>query len=160
MSAESYGNVYIKAKSDIADMISVSLVKSVGVRTPVYAINTDTDYLNEKKPGLYPDLLVPVYEKYGVEIEPGKLTSLWIQVDIPEYAKAGAHNIEVSVCDRENELASEVFTLEIIDAVLPAGDTFCVYPAPDGTAFSSLHYKGFAQALFDKSNASCRKACF
>ena len=120
MSAESYGNVYVKIKSEISDMISVSLVKSVGVRFPVYATNTDDDYLNEKKPGLYPDLLVPVYEKYGVEIEPGKLTSLWIQADIPENAKAGKYDIEISVCNRENdELASAVFTLDIIDAVLP-----------------------------------------
>ena len=119
MSAESYGDAYVKIKSDIADMVSVSLVKNVGVRHPVYGINTDTDYLNEKKPGLYPDLLIPVYEKYGVEIEPGKLTSLWIQVDIPENAKAGNYDIEVVVCDRENVIASEVFALEIIDAVLP-----------------------------------------
>ena len=35
------------------------------------------------------------------------------------------------------------------DIWVPAGDTFCVYPAPDGTAYTSLHYKGFAQALLD-----------
>ena len=32
---------------------------------------------------------------------------------------------------------------------VPAGDTFSVYPAPDGTAYESLHMKGFTQALYD-----------
>lgn len=32
---------------------------------------------------------------------------------------------------------------------VPAGDAFSVYPAPNGTAYESLHYKGFTQALSD-----------
>jgi hypothetical protein len=32
---------------------------------------------------------------------------------------------------------------------VPAGDTFSVYPAPDGTAYESVHLLGFTAALND-----------
>lgn len=32
---------------------------------------------------------------------------------------------------------------------VPAGDAFSVYPAPDGTAYPTLHIKSFTQGLYD-----------
>ena len=120
ISSDKACKVYVNVKSVISEYISVRLVKSVPVEHPVYPENTDHDgYLNDKKPGLYPDLLVPVCGKCGIDIEADKLTSLWIQADIPACAKGGIYSIDVEISDGEKVLDTKALSLEIIPAVLP-----------------------------------------
>lgn len=118
MRSEEGGKVKVSVKSDIAEYLSVCLIKNVYVSHPVYPANTDTDYLNDKKPGYYPDLMVPVCDG-NVELEAEKLTSLWIEADIPSDAKRGTYDIEIAVSDDNGELAKDSFSLEVVDAVLP-----------------------------------------
>ncbi len=118
MLSETDKTVYVKVDSELAKYISICLVKNVPVKCPVYPQNTDTDYLNDKKPGLYPDLLVPVDEDGKVELEAEKLTSLWIEAEIPADFKAGTYEISVSVNDGD-AVVTEKINLDVIPAVLP-----------------------------------------
>ena len=43
---------------------------------------------------------------------------------------------------------------------VPAGDAFSVYPAPDGTAYETIHLLGFTAALYDmRAFALAEKLC-
>ena len=46
------------------------------------------------------------------------------------------------------------------DYFVPAGDAFSVYPAPDGSAYETLHLVLFTQALEDfRALETCRSLC-
>lgn len=115
-SADGTEKVKIKIESELSDCISVSVIKNVPVENATYPQNTDTDYLNDKKPGNYPDYLVPladgVFELCGT-------ASLWIEAEIAKNAAPGVYPIKVSAFDGDELLAEDEISLEVIGAVLP-----------------------------------------
>ena len=111
--------LYFRVASPLKEYVTVSRVDSVPVRLPMYKIEAD-DYYISREPGLYPDLLVPVTEESPLYAFKDELMCLRVDVAIPEDAEAGIYRIELSLVDEEGSpLASTVFELEVIDAVLP-----------------------------------------
>ena len=112
------GVFHVTVESPIKEYVSISRVDDVPVRMPMYKVEAD-DYYMSRKPGLYPDLLVPISEKDRIFAFKDEYMALWIDVEIPESAEAGVYPIEIVFSDEEGGSAkSEVFEIEIIDAVL------------------------------------------
>lgn len=110
---------HYKLSSPDNSCVKVSRIDSVPVRMPMYKSDEDDNFIS-KEPGLYPDLMIPITEENQLYIFRGELMSLWVDVEIPEDANAGAFPIDIALVNDEGEEYSSVhFDLEIIDAVLP-----------------------------------------
>lgn len=114
-------NVFLRVDSPIEQLISVRRIACVEVGHPIYATTVDTDYLRDKQPGRYPDLLVPLGQNGRVTLSKDTTVSFWIEARIPEDFAAGCYPITVSVCEADGSvLLAERMELTVIDAVLPA----------------------------------------
>lgn len=102
--------------------ISVRAVKNVPVEFPTYGNVTDTNYLS-KEPGLYPDLLDRLHYNNSVSVLRGKLSSVWIEIDLRNMAtppKAGVYNVSVKLSDAAGNTVSESrIDIQLVDALLP-----------------------------------------
>lgn len=107
------GNVSVK--SEFADYITVRSVGNVPSEIPIWAEHDD--YYERTEPGLFPDVLFPL-ENGALSIKRQNWYSLWVTADIPEDIAAGSYDIEITV-SAEDFTASKVFTVEVMDAVLP-----------------------------------------
>lgn len=143
-------NVFLSLDSELSDFITIRKIENVEVALPCYAYITDPDYLNDKKPGLYPDLLLPLGQYGRVTLSANRTVSFWIEAKIPAEAQAGLYPITLTVSDADGKtLASESLELEIIDAVLPEQkliytewfhcDCLATYYGVD--AFSEAHWR-------------------
>lgn len=109
----------LRIESALKEFISVSRVEHVPVHMPAYKEQHNENYLRTT-PGLYPDLLLPQNREPRL-IFTNTLQSLYIEVAPEGNAPAGEYPIELQFVDSEGSVAArEVFTLEIIDAMLPA----------------------------------------
>lgn len=109
----------ISVNSPLKEYVTVRRVEHVPVQLPVLRLANDDDYLR-KTPGLYPDVLLPV-EKSSRIILTNNLESLFVEVDTRGEVKAGVYPIELVFTNPETDeiIKKAVFTLEIIDALLP-----------------------------------------
>ena len=113
-------NVFLSLDSELSDFITVRKIEYVDVALPCFPNITDPDYLRDKQPGRYPDLLLPLGQNGRVTLTAGRTVSFWIEAKIPSDAQAGLYPITLSVNDADGKtLACESLELEIIDAVLP-----------------------------------------
>lgn len=106
-------------ESEIKDYVKVRKVELVPVVRPKSA-DSDEFYL-ESEPCILPDLL-RVPQNGQIPVIPGYHRSLWIDVEIPENAKAGEYEIFFSISGffKEEKLSAKAsVTVEIIDAVIP-----------------------------------------
>ncbi len=102
--------------SPIREYLTVRSVQTVPVRYATVSAE-DGNYISDK-PGMYPDLLLPVTEQRGFIDTPGTWSALWIEAEIPEDARAGVYPVEIQMqCGEETFIVST--SIEIIDAVLP-----------------------------------------
>lgn len=95
-------------------------VRKVGLSPAEYLIQADHDEnILRKEPGLYPDPLYSLEEK-SIHTVPHGWQALWFTVALDEQAPIGTHPITITFSTHEGEeLGTEQFTLEVIDAVLP-----------------------------------------
>lgn len=114
--AKTVAHLYVE--SGISDDISLQRIDYVPVRLPVNFGVDDGNYLRTA-PGLYPDLLRPMTEKTRIPVTE-QLTSIWVDINAPADAAAGAHGIRFILRD-ENEkvLCEKSFDIDIIPAELP-----------------------------------------
>ena len=104
---------HIKIESELAEFITVRLVKNVPSEIPAYKFDCDDGYITTDA-GLFPDVLLPLDDN-TVEIIPNVWQSLWVSISIPgDFEKPGEYDIKISVGDEQS-----IFKLEIIDANLP-----------------------------------------
>ncbi len=100
----------LRIDSDIADNLSLYLVKNVPVTTPTYA-RYDHGYLRHT-PGLYPDPLVPLENGADIRVFVGRWQSVWVRVTgtVPP----GKHTVRMTMDD-----ASAEVELTVLAAKLP-----------------------------------------
>jgi len=111
--------IRLEIDSPIKEYIQVRRVKYVPVRIPALG-DADTYYLNEKKPGLYPDALAAV-PSTGFFILPGLWESLWFDVKPDGKVPAGDYPITIRIIDSERPEGSRdvSVSLHLINASLP-----------------------------------------
>lgn len=109
----------------LAEYATVREVKNVGVQKPIGSKHDD-NYLRTT-PGIYPDVLSEFKNDKIFVGALGILNSLWIDIEIPEGAKAlaGEQGLEVSVIRKSTgeTVCKNGFTLEIIGCALPRQKT-------------------------------------
>ncbi|MBR3835544.1 MAG: DUF4091 domain-containing protein [Clostridia bacterium] len=106
----------ITVESELGDAVCVRAVGNVPSELPCYP--DKTEYCERATAGLFPDVLFPVGDTHF--IKPYRWFSLWVTTDVPTDIKAGDYSITVKILsDEEGEVASETFTLTVLDAVLP-----------------------------------------
>jgi len=98
--------------------VSFERIEHVPVRLPCYPERNDENYLR-KKPGLYPDLLIPMEAGEAVQIIKGSLCSIYGTVHVPENEAAGDYEIEVGFKMENGGEITEKLALRVCDAVLP-----------------------------------------
>ena len=100
----------------LSGLVQVRYVEQVPVRLPAFDAS-DGLYL-DTRPGLYPDLLRPLYEKDHVPAVRGQWTSLWIEVRTTKETPAGTYPLTLSIRN-ETEDASLTAEICVMNAVLP-----------------------------------------
>lgn len=109
--------LFLKINSDINGYVRVYKVEQVPVELATYRFKTDENYLRTS-PGLYPDLLLPV--GLDARLTFGNFLQSFVIEVSPECGAVGVCPIDVTFTDKNGTVrASERFTLEIIDALLP-----------------------------------------
>jgi len=109
----------VEIKSPIRERIQVRRVKYVPVRVPALG-NADDYYLNDKKPGLYPDALMDV-PPTGFFVMPNLWESFWFDVRPGSDLPAGDYPITICLIAPENPDNNQEITVNfhLIGAVLP-----------------------------------------
>ncbi len=83
----------------------------------------DPDYISQR-PGLFPDILRPLRGgKFACPI-PNLLSSLWIEINIPENIAADEYNVTVILDGGELSHSESSLIIDVIDAVLPEEDIY------------------------------------
>ncbi|MDU0199642.1 DUF4091 domain-containing protein [Paenibacillus sp. MAH-36] len=104
--------------STLSDGICLRSVQLVPAEFPNNP-NHDEGVLRDT-PGLYPDLLVPVPDSGMLTAIPKQWRSIWVTMEVGRDAQPGSHAVSIAFVDKAGEtLASEMFTLTVLPAVLP-----------------------------------------
>lgn len=102
--------------SPISQYITVRSVGNVPSELPVYP--RDYEYSERSEAGLFPDVLFPI-ENNRVLIKPNNYYALWVTIELPEEINAGDYDIKIKLLKDGEELGENIFSLHVIDAVLP-----------------------------------------
>ena len=115
----------LNVEGELSKYATLREVQSVPVTKPINNAGTDDNYLRTT-PGLYPDVLLPLRYNGGVRIAMDYLTSVWVEIKIPEDFAAGEYELKFSIEDKEYTFGSSETTvkIEVIDAVLPKEDVY------------------------------------
>ncbi len=119
--------------------------------TPGQLMQDDSGFVNNAKPGLYPDVLMPLTHKGCFQIIPEQIHPVYIDFDNFSDVPAGKYplTIKVTYVGDENQKAEITFETEIIDAYLPEQETKytnwfyadCLANYYEVEAFSDRHFE-------------------
>lgn len=109
-------SVRVKIASDIKEMVHIRRVVSVPSAYPAYG-ESDCDYITTE-PGLFPDALIEIEDT--IQLIPYYWRSLWIDIEVPQDAKAGTYSLCLFMENLQGEKIKEIEVIvKIIDASLP-----------------------------------------
>ncbi|RRD94277.1 DUF4091 domain-containing protein [Clostridiales bacterium COT073_COT-073] len=122
--------ICLKIKSPLQAEMNYRLVGLVPSNFPAFA-EVDENYITDK-PGLFPDVLLPISPRLGkierteesveiwLRLSPRQWRALWIDIELNTSLRAGVYPIEAAVYDHEGrELWQDSLAIEVIPAVLP-----------------------------------------
>ena len=112
----------VAVKGAFAEISSLHLVTSVPVDMPTNVMGYDDNYLRTA-PGLFPDLLRPLYYGGYVSSVVGNLLSVWVQINIPEDFPAAEHELKIDITVGEDTVSATAL-IDVIAASLPAEDIY------------------------------------
>ncbi len=150
---EAFQECTVQVESPLKDYIQVCHVGHVPVCNATAPLADD--YHLSKKPGVYPDLLVPDYEGKVYTITAYTWASFWVTVDSPAVA-AGEYDIEFSVYALDKTLLGKcVFTMQVKEETLPKSDLLvthwmhfdCISELHEVEPFTAEFYAVFAKYL-------------
>ena len=102
--------------SPLSQYITVRSVGNVPSELPVYP--RDYEYSERSESGLFPDVLFPI-KNNRVLIKPNNYYALWVTIELPEKLNADDYDIKIKLLKDGEELGENIFSLHVIDAVLP-----------------------------------------
>ena len=138
----------VKICGSLADYATARVVKSVPIETHLLEdVGPEEDYLS-LNPGLFPDLLIPMPKGNTVSTRCGTLSSLWIEIDVPENIIAGERAFCVSL-SLNGERCDCSINIKVIDAALPKQEicvtqwfhTDCLATYYEVDVFSERHWE-------------------
>ena len=104
-------------ESELGDALSVRFVENVAC--DYISRQPDLDLCEHKNPGLLPDILETDIPQI-VWTYSNIWKSFWITVDTENYTvKPGKYDIKITLTDKEEKIATGVFTLEVLSGKLP-----------------------------------------
>ncbi len=108
----------LSIRSPLKEYINIYNIEHVPVHMPCYLNNKDENYLRTS-PGLYPDLLLPIFDGEKLVVS-ANYESLYVEIDTKGEVEHGEYPIEICLLNEDGTVwDTAVFTLEIIDAMLP-----------------------------------------
>ena len=134
--------------------VSFERIEHMPVRFPCYPSRNDDGYLR-KKPGMYPDLLIPMEIGETVQVPTNLLFSIYGTVRVPEDTLAGDYRISVGFVSEAGEKITEDIIISVADAVIPAQEISvsqwvhydCIADAHELEIFSEDHWKAIENYL-------------
>ena len=111
----------LTVESPLAEHITVRKVDYVPVTTPTVHYRSDDDFIT-KTPGLFPDPLQKIADG-NIELFDGQARAFWITVEGKDLTP-GTYPICLKIAIGEEVVCDKIFTLEILNAELPALDIF------------------------------------
>ena len=103
--------------------VSLRRVFNVPVMKTLHNSGYDDNYLR-KEPGLFPDILKPLYYGGKLSFALDMLSSAWVEINIPEDIAAGEHTLTFSFDGGEFGVCESSVSIEVIDAVIPKEDIY------------------------------------
>ncbi len=138
-------------KSPLSDCITVRNVEQVNVAMPVAKGAGDDNYLRNKQPGLYPDLLTPLRYEGCALAALYELRALWIDIRPDGKYAAGKYPVTVELYSENGEelYGSATLEVEIVGAALPEQELYytqwfyadCLASYYDTEVFSERHWR-------------------
>ena len=110
-------------KGALAEHATSRNVMSVPVNKTIHTLGIDDNYLRTE-PGMFPDILVPLYYGGKVSVGMDTLSSVWVEFDIPEDFPKGEYTTVFTVDGGERGCVECALTVEVINAVLPREDIY------------------------------------
>ncbi len=108
---------------DLAELATLRSVSLVPVTKTIHPKGTDDNYARIE-PGLYPDILRPMYYGGKFSFTPYATNSVWVEINIPKYMTAGIHSFAIELDGRDYGKCSCELEVEVIDAALPDEDIY------------------------------------
>ncbi len=113
----------IELESELFPYVTMREVASVPVTKPILTNEIDDNYLRTA-PGLFPDLLRPLYYGGQATLHTDKLSAVWVEIDIPESMKPGVYDLTIGIDSKNFADSKCTVKIEVIDAVLPKEDIY------------------------------------
>lgn len=98
----------VETESELKDCITLRRVKNVSSTFPAAFVSMDDDYLRAK-PGLYPDLIVPITYRSRIMAAPGNLEMLWVDISTKN-KEPGIYPVKFNFYDENGELLDSAET--------------------------------------------------
>lgn len=113
----------VDIEGELSRHIRLRRVKNLSSTFPAVPISMDDDYLRIK-PGLYPDVIVPVTYNSRIMAAPGNLEALWVDISC-EGVKAGIYPTRFRFYDEDGEpLAEAEINITLFADMLPTLDIY------------------------------------
>ena len=112
-----------KLSGELAKYADLRQIMYVPVTFTNHMLGFDDNYL-KTEPGLYPDVLRPLYYGGTITFAKDALNSVWVEINIPKDMAAGVYDFTIDVDGGEFGQTSSTLTVEVIDAVLPDEDIY------------------------------------
>ena len=112
-----------KLSGELAKYANLRQVMYVPVTFTNHMLGFDDNYL-KTEPGLYPDVLRPLYYGGTITFAKDGLNSVWVEIDLPKDMAAGAYDFTIEVDGGEYGTTKSSVNVEVIDAVLPDEDIY------------------------------------
>lgn len=115
---------HLTVEGEIAKYVTVSDVDHVPVSRPTLGkVDKDQNYISFR-PGLFPDVIRPLHYNGGVISAPYLLSSLWVEIEIPDTLSGGEYELSFTLDAEEKGSAKASVVIEVINATLPEGDMY------------------------------------
>ncbi len=113
----------VDIEGELSGHIRLRRVKNLSSTFPAVPISMDDDYLRIK-PGLYPDVIVPVTYNSRIMAAPGNLEALWVDISC-EGVKSGIYPTRFRFYDEDGEpLAEAEINITLFADLLPTLDIY------------------------------------
>ena len=108
---------------ELASMASLRGVAHVPVTKTIHFNGTDDNYVRTA-PGLYPDILRPMYYGGKFSFTPCSTNSTWVEINIPKDMQAGDYTFKLELDGNQYGKCECELAVEVIDDVLPDEDIY------------------------------------